>query len=121
VFFSVWNPIISLIQDVINWFERLWSVVQRALDTVKNVSGNIFKSAKSILGLQHGGIVTRPTFAMIGEAGAEAVIPLNRLGSIGVGGGQINVFIQGDVFTDSDIAQRWGRALAQEIKYNLKL
>lgn len=30
-----------------------------------------------------GGIVTRPTVAMIGEAGAEAVIPLDRFGAMG--------------------------------------
>jgi hypothetical protein len=29
--------------------------------------------------LQHGGVVTRPTVALIGEAGPEAVIPLSRL------------------------------------------
>jgi len=31
--------------------------------------------------LANGGIVTKPTLAMIGEAGPEAVIPLNRMGS----------------------------------------
>ena len=36
-----------------------------------------------------GGIVTRPTFALIGEAGPEAVIPLNRAG--GMGGITINI------------------------------
>ena len=30
-----------------------------------------------------GGIVRRPTLAMIGESGAEAVIPLNKMGSMG--------------------------------------
>ena len=30
-----------------------------------------------------GGIVTQPTFALIGEAGPEAVIPLNRAGALG--------------------------------------
>jgi hypothetical protein len=34
-------------------------------------------------GLAEGGIVTRPTLAMIGEAGAEAVIPLDRMGGGG--------------------------------------
>lgn len=38
-----------------------------------------------------GGIVTSPTLAMIGEAGPEAVIPLNRMGSMGGGGVVINV------------------------------
>jgi hypothetical protein len=34
-------------------------------------------------GFQHGGVVTRPTPAIIGEAGPEAVIPLNRFGGLG--------------------------------------
>jgi hypothetical protein len=33
--------------------------------------------------LQHGGLVTKPTPALIGERGPEAVIPLDRIGSIG--------------------------------------
>ena len=37
-----------------------------------------------------GGIVTSPTFALIGEAGPEAVIPLSKMGSMG-GGVTINV------------------------------
>ena len=37
-----------------------------------------------------GGIVTGPTMALIGEAGPEAVIPLDKLGG-GMGGGPINV------------------------------
>ena len=40
-----------------------------------------------------GGIVTGPTRALIGEAGPEAVIPLNKLDSI-IGGNQ-NVFVTG--------------------------
>ena len=37
-----------------------------------------------------GGVVTSPTFALIGEAGPEAVIPLNKMGGMG-GGVTINV------------------------------
>jgi len=37
-----------------------------------------------------GGVVTSPTFALIGEAGPEAVIPLDKMGGIG-GGVTINV------------------------------
>jgi hypothetical protein len=36
--------------------------------------------------LANGGIVTSPTLAMVGEAGPEAVIPLDRLGAMGAGG-----------------------------------
>jgi len=41
--------------------------------------------------LAKGGIVTRPTLAMIGEAGPEAVVPLSKMG--GMGGG-INITVQ---------------------------
>ena len=34
---------------------------------------------KAAVAMAEGGIVTRPTVALIGEAGAEAVIPLNRM------------------------------------------
>lgn len=44
-----------------------------------------------LLGLQAGGIVTRPTLAVVGEAGPEAVIPLRGMGQSGaaqIGAGQ---------------------------------
>ena len=43
---------------------------------------------------QHGGIVTSPTFALIGEAGPEAVVPLDRAG--GFGETVVNVTVQVD-------------------------
>jgi hypothetical protein len=44
--------------------------------------------------LQFGGIITKPTLAMIAEAGRpEAVVPLDRLGPMGLGGGMTNVVI----------------------------
>ena len=53
-----------------------------------------------------GGIVTRPTLALIGEAGPEAVIPLNRAGTIGMGGG-ITINVQaGLVSTPDQIGQQ---------------
>jgi hypothetical protein len=46
--------------------------------------------------LAEGGIVTGPTLAMIGEGrGPEAVIPLDRLGSMGVGGGNVTINVNG--------------------------
>jgi len=44
--------------------------------------------------LAHGGIVTRPTIALIGEAGPEAVIPLDKLSGMG-GAGMIVDAING--------------------------
>jgi phage-related minor tail protein len=41
--------------------------------------------------LADGGIVTGPTLALIGEAGPEAVVPLDRMGSMGGNNVTINV------------------------------
>ena len=45
--------------------------------------------------MQHGGIVTEPTLALIGEAGPEAVVPLDRAGG-GFGETIVNVTVQVD-------------------------
>jgi len=47
--------------------------------------------------LANGGIVTSPTLAMIGEGrGPEAVIPLDRMGEFGMGGGTtVNINVNG--------------------------
>jgi hypothetical protein len=47
--------------------------------------------------LAAGGIVTGPTLAMIGEGrGPEAVIPLDRMGEFGMGGGTtVNIHVNG--------------------------
>jgi len=42
--------------------------------------------------LAAGGIVRRPTLALIGEAGPEAVIPLDQLGRMGGGGVAVNYY-----------------------------
>ena len=52
--------------------------------------------------LAEGGIVTKPTLAMIGEAGAEAVIPLNK-GGMG-GGINVTVNVGGSVVQEQDLA-----------------
>jgi hypothetical protein len=44
--------------------------------------------------LANGGIVTGPTLAMIGEAGPEAVIPLDRMGQMG-GGNNVTINVNG--------------------------
>jgi hypothetical protein len=47
------------------------------VNEVVTVTAGRFKGKQLTTG-QHGGIVTRPTFALIGEAGPEAVVPLDR-------------------------------------------
>jgi vacuolar-type H+-ATPase subunit E/Vma4 len=59
-----------------------------------------------------GGIVTGPTLALIGEAGSEAVIPLNQMGKMGGGGGAITVNVNGGLATSAEV----GRAVVDAIR-----
>jgi hypothetical protein len=58
-----------------------------------------------------GGIVTSPTTALIGEAGPEAIIPLDRMGSMG--GATVNVVINGSVTSEGDLVNAIRNALLQ--------
>ena len=61
--------------------------------------------------MAEGGIVSRPTLAMIGEAGAEAVIPLDRMGSMGT---KVVVNVQGSVISEGQL-----QSVIQDVLYNL--
>ena len=53
-----------------------------------------------------GGIITAPTLGLVGEAGPEAVIPLDRLGTLGGGGStNVTVNVQGSVLAEYDLAE----------------
>ncbi len=69
---------------------------------------NALSRALAIPGLATGGIVTKPTLAMIGEGGeSEAVIPLSRLGEMGGGANvQVNVINQTGVPVNARSSQR---------------
>jgi hypothetical protein len=52
-----------------------------------------FPQMPEIPALAEGGIVKRPTLALVGEAGPEAVIPLNRAMGGGMAGNTINITV----------------------------
>jgi len=66
--------------------------------------------------LAEGGIVTKPTMALIGEAGKEAVIPLDKLDGMG-NNVTINVSVSNDgtATTDQQNANRLGRELESAV------
>lgn len=59
--------------------------------------------------LAEGGIVTGPTLAMIGEAGPEAVIPLNRSAMMG----NITINVTGSVISEGDLVETVRRGLVK--------
>jgi hypothetical protein len=59
-------------------------------------------SNSRITALATGGIVTAPQIALIGEAGPEAVIPLDRMGEFGMGGGGMNITVNAGLLSSPD-------------------
>lgn len=70
------------------------------------------KKLAKIPAMATGGIVTKPTLAMIGEAGTEAVIPLSQLGAMN-GGAIYNVTVNAGIGTDGAAV---GREIVDAIK-----
>ena len=87
--------------------QTLASKIRGILKNIKvnyTLSGSAAQNNWSFKPMAQGGIVTQPTFTLTGEAGPEAIIPLDRLGGIiesalgnsgGIGGGYtMNVYPQ---------------------------
>ena len=90
--------IINPIKQAINFIADLI----RAIGKIPGVKGiGNFLGGIDIPGFADGGIVTRPTLAMVVEKGPEAIVPLGRGG--GVGGVTVNV--TGGLSTSAEIGQ----------------
>jgi len=77
-------------------------------------AGIVRALAGNITAMAEGGIVTRPTMALIGEAGPEAVVPLGRGG--GGMGDTIVLNVQGSVVTREELfreVEDWRRQRAR--------
>jgi len=97
------NGLVAVYKGLFNGIASVWNNTVGKLSFkipgwVPGIGGAGF-DVPDIPMLANGGIVTGPTLAMIGEAGPEAVIPLNRAGSlsnnitINVNGGDPNAVV----------------------------
>lgn len=73
---SAFDGIIGALQSAASTIEGLVSRVRSAIASIPG-TGAISGLLSKIPGLAAGGLVTRPTLAVVGEAGPEAVIPLD--------------------------------------------
>mgnify|MGYP001570256888 CR=1 FL=1 len=96
-FASIAETIKSAVGGAFNWIigkaNEFIGLANRVITLANKIPGIDIKALPNIppVPFAAGGIVTRPTFAMIGEAGPEAVIPLGRGGGFGGGGLTINI------------------------------
>lgn len=97
--------VMNFYKTIFNGIARAWNstigkIGFTAPDWIPGIGGKSF-SVPKIPELGDGGIVTRPTLAIIGERGPEAVIPLNRSNSMG----NITVNVMGGLATSAEIGQ----------------
>ena len=74
------------------------------IDVYVNERYNKIAAGLGIPAMAEGGIVNKPTLALIGEAGPEAVVPLSKMGGMG-GGGDVNINVNGGMATSAEIGQ----------------
>jgi hypothetical protein len=79
------------------------------LSGINSLIGGVGGLVGKIPGLADGGIVTGPTLAVVGEAGPEAVVPLDRMRGFG---GNVTVNVNGALSTSAEI----GAAVVQAIR-----
>ncbi len=79
---GMWDGITGAFKSAINFIIRAWNGLKFEVPAI-HVPGTDIGFDAFTIGLPHipelaaGGIVTGPTLALIGEAGPEAVVPLN--------------------------------------------
>lgn len=98
----------ALASDLFKWFNRATGGATAKADSGDGADSILGGLLGSLLGgatpLARGGLVTRPTLALIGEAGPEAVLPLRNFSAAGT---VVNVNNYG---ADVDVRRRRGSA-----------
>lgn len=114
---NVFDPMVKAI-------DRIISAVQRARDAVGSIGGKVSGAVKTVISkvtpFADGGIVTKPTMGLVGEAGAEAIIPLSKLNDIS--GRSLNITITGNTFMgNEDVAEKVGDMIMKRLSMNFKM
>jgi hypothetical protein len=112
-FESVVNGAIMMVNGIIRAYNAI--PIAPDINTIAHVNlpsigGNSATQAASRMNLPRmaeGGIVNSPTLALIGEAGPEAVVPLDRMNT----GGGVTVNVTGGLSTSAEIGQAVVNAL----------
>ena len=114
---GIWDELVAGIKKSVNLIITGINTVIRGINKFKITVPSVSVLGKTIVPgfsvglpqipeiprLQRGGIVNRPTLAMLGESGPEAVVPLGRGGGAGI---TVNLTIMGDILGMDDFEQK---------------
>jgi hypothetical protein len=90
--------------------------ISRYNQSILNQSSGLFDFLKGIMPFANGGIVNRPTLSLIGEAGPEAVVPLNNNNNTQLGNEIYapEIYVNANISSDYDV-----NILAEKINSSL--
>lgn len=118
------NAIISLIKSLISWAEKAIGILEKLSHI--HIPNPFHKGGHHVEpgpippqgGMASGGIVTKPIFTLVGEAGPEAVIPLSKMGSMGMGSGSSVTVNVGPIYGTADAG--FARTLSTQLATQLR-
>jgi hypothetical protein len=123
VFSGIKSGVVAMVNFVISKINALIRGIRKISGALNKIPGVNITAPPEIPMLANGGIVTKPTLAMIGEGGeSEAVVPLSKAGQMGFGGGgaNITVVINDSVVTsEEDIVEKIGDPLIRVLKEHM--
>jgi len=95
-------PIVGNVANILEGLPNLSNLIPAGTEPTRPAPGRA-----SIPRMAEGGIVSSPTLALIGEAGPEAVVPLERLNT----GGGVTINVTGGLATSAEIGESVVNAL----------
>jgi hypothetical protein len=95
-------PIVGNVANILEGLPNLSNLIPGGTEPTRPAPGRA-----SIPRMAEGGIVSSPTLALIGEAGPEAVVPLDRLNN----GGGVTINVTGGLATSAEIGESVVNAL----------
>jgi hypothetical protein len=108
------DDVVFSVRVAVDWFNNLIGIINNVIGAIARIA---FPSPPSWLfggfaGFASGGIVTGPTRALVGEAGPEAIIPLNRpLSQVDPSVRALSALLQGQ--TDGQVFRGGGNTFSE--------
>jgi phage-related protein len=128
-FIDAWQfilgPIKAVIDRILGWINDIKDAIEAAVGWLAKLTSGIGPVTENPRGRgapggglhAEGGIFTRPTMGIIGEAGPEAVIPLEKAGMMG----SVTVNVYGDVLTEGQLIDKIHKGLLLKQSRNATL
>lgn len=98
---AAWRVMKDIFEKIKKAADAALGPVDELIGGAAKLGGDVLKGVGKILPFAEGGIVTRPTLGLVGEAGPEAIIPLDKAG--GIGGTTVVVHIGGSVVSERQL------------------